>query len=44
MSMKNKVITAEQAIALIKDGDVVDVGVADGEIKLKPRKSKAKAA
>ncbi|MFO0994671.1 MAG: ATP-dependent chaperone ClpB [Hyphomicrobiales bacterium] len=28
----------------IKDGDVVDVGVADGEIKLKARKSKAKAA
>jgi ATP-dependent Clp protease ATP-binding subunit ClpB len=28
----------------IKDGDTVDVGVADGAIKLKPRKSKAKAA
>jgi ATP-dependent Clp protease ATP-binding subunit ClpB len=28
----------------IKDGDVVDVGVADGEIKLKARKAKAKAA
>ncbi len=28
----------------IKDGDVVDVGVADGQIKLKARKSKAKAA
>jgi ATP-dependent Clp protease ATP-binding subunit ClpB len=28
----------------IKDGETVDVGVADGEIKLKPRKSKAKAA
>jgi ATP-dependent Clp protease ATP-binding subunit ClpB len=28
----------------IKDGDVVDVGVADGEIKLKARKPKAKAA
>ena len=28
----------------IKDGDIVDVGVADGEIKLKPRKAKAKAA
>ena len=28
----------------IKDGEVVDVGVADGQIKLKARKSKAKAA
>jgi len=28
----------------VKDGDVVDVGVADGEIKLKARKAKAKAA
>jgi ATP-dependent Clp protease ATP-binding subunit ClpB len=28
----------------IKDGDVVDVGIADGQIKLKARKAKAKAA